>query len=112
MKATEALIVLSGGQDSTICLFWAREHFKTIRALSFDYGQRHSAELDAARRVAQAYDVAEHRIMNLDLGLFGGSALTDRLIDVPTEPTEGIPVTYVPARNTIFLSFRAALFND
>ena len=77
-------------------------------ALSIDYGQRHRAELDAARRVAAAVGAAEHRMANIDLGVFGGSALTDSTIAVPTEGSSGIPVTYVPARNTIFLALALA----
>jgi 7-cyano-7-deazaguanine synthase len=77
-------------------------------ALSIDYGQRHRAELEAATRVARALNAAEHRIVALDLRVFGGSALTDASIAVPTMPTPGIPVTYVPARNTIFLSLALA----
>jgi 7-cyano-7-deazaguanine synthase len=73
-------------------------------ALTFDYGQRHRVELDAARRVARQLGVADHRVVSLDIGWMGGSALTDTRIAVPQEPTPGIPVTYVPARNTIFLS--------
>jgi len=77
-------------------------------ALSIDYGQRHRAELRAAAEVARTLGAVEHRMVTLDLGVFGGSALTDRSIDVPTSPSEGIPVTYVPARNTIFLALALA----
>ena len=80
----------------------------SCRALSVDYGQRHRAELDAAARVARALGAVEHRVVHLDLGVFGGSALTDPSIAVPRGPTEGIPVTYVPARNTIFLALALA----
>ena len=107
-QSRKAIILLSGGLDSATALACARADGYDCYALSFNYGQRHSAELDAARQVAEAQGVLEHRVMNLDLGLFGGSALTDTHIEVPTEPTEGIPVTYVPARNTVFLSFALA----
>lgn len=108
----KAVVLLSGGLDSTTALAIAgSEEFETY-ALSFRYGQRHSPELDAAARVAKAQGVAEHVIADIDLRLFGGSALTAE-IDVPKgrsheEMGEGIPVTYVPARNTIFLSFALA----
>ena len=109
----EAVVLLSGGLDSTTVLAVARSEGYECSALSFDYGQRHSAELDAARRVAAAYGVRRHVVTRIDLRAFGGSALTDD-IDVPKgrRPDEmgaGIPVTYVPARNTIFLSFALAL---
>ena len=107
-QSKKAIILLSGGLDSATALACARADGFDCYALSFDYGQRHCAELDAATKVAQAQGISEHRIMNLDLGLFGGSALTDNDIDVPTEPSDGIPVTYVPARNTVFLSFALA----
>ena len=77
-------------------------------ALSVDYGQRHRAELDAARHVASALGAVEHRVVRIDLGIFGGSALTDPAIEVPRAPSEGIPITYVPARNTIFLALALA----
>lgn len=100
----KAVILLSGGLDSATCLALAREQGYDCHALSLDYGQRHSAELAAARRVAQSLGVREHKVIRLDLGGIGGSALTDSAIDVPDTPAEGIPVTYVPARNTIFLA--------
>lgn len=100
----KAVILLSGGLDSATCLALAREQGYDCHALSLDYGQRHSAELAAARRVAQSLGVREHKVIRLDLGGIGGSALTDPAIDVPETPAEGIPVTYVPARNTIFLA--------
>lgn len=101
---TAALVLVSGGLDSATTLAMARDQGFECYALSFDYGQRHSAELLAARRVAQAFGVTEHKTVRIDLGGIGGSALTDSAIDVPVQPSEGIPVTYVPARNTIFLS--------
>ena len=107
-----AVCLLSGGLDSTTCLALARQEGHACYALSFDYGQRHRAELDAARRVASAVCVAEHVVVKVDLRQFGGSALTDD-IAVPkgrdaAEMGQGIPVTYVPARNTVFLSFALA----
>jgi 7-cyano-7-deazaguanine synthase len=86
----------------------ARDEGWSCHALSVDYGQRHRAELDAACRVAKALGAASHRIVRVDIAAFGGSALTDTSIAVPTEPSEGIPVTYVPARNTIMLSLALA----
>jgi 7-cyano-7-deazaguanine synthase len=86
----------------------ARSRGWRCHALSIDYGQRHRAELDAARRVASALGATEHRVVSLDLRVFGGSALTDESIAVPSAPTQGIPVTYVPARNTIFLAYALA----
>ncbi len=104
-----AIVLLSGGLDSATCLAMAKaEGFRPV-ALSFDYGQRHNAELAAARRIATAMGVTDHRVLRLDLGAIGGSALTDRAIAVPTEESDGIPVTYVPARNTVFLSFALGL---
>jgi 7-cyano-7-deazaguanine synthase len=101
-------VLLSGGMDSATVLALARSRGWRCHALSIDYGQRHRAELDAARRVASALGAAEHRVVPLDLRVFGGSALTDESIAVPSAPTEGIPVTYVPARNTIFLALALA----
>ena len=108
----KAVCLLSGGLDSTTCLAWAHRRGFECYALSFDYGQRHHIELEAARRVAQALGTADHRIARIDLRVFGHSALTGD-IDVPkgrseSEMGHGIPVTYVPARNTIFLSFALA----
>jgi len=110
MVATEphAVVLLSGGLDSATALAIARERGFACHALSVDYGQRHAAELDAARRVARSGGVREHRIMHVDLAGIGGSALTDRAIAVPESPSEGIPVTYVPARNTIMLALALA----
>jgi 7-cyano-7-deazaguanine synthase len=103
-----AVVLLSGGLDSATVLAIARHDGWECRALSVDYGQRHRAELDAAARVAAALGAAEHRVVPIDLRVFGGSALTDRAIDVPAEASPGIPVTYVPARNTIFLALALA----
>jgi len=99
-----AVVLLSGGLDSATTLAVARDAGFDCHALSFDYGQRHRAELMAARRVSEAYGDVEHKVVTLDLGSIGGSALTDSAIDVPEEESAGIPVTYVPARNTVFLS--------
>jgi len=104
----KAVVLLSGGLDSATVLAMAREQGYECYALSFDYGQRHRSELHAAARVAAAGGAREHRVIKLDLTGWGGSALTDSHIAVPTAPTTGIPVTYVPARNTIFLSLALA----
>ena len=103
-----AVVLLSGGLDSATCLAIARAEGYDCHALSFAYGQRHGAELAAARRVAAALGAAQHRVMTIDLAAFGGSALTDTAIAVPEAPSTGIPVTYVPARNTIFLAMALA----
>ena len=103
-----AVVLLSGGLDSATVLAVARDAGFACHALSFDYGQRHQAELEAARRIAQALGAQEHRILPLGLDQFGGSALTDPEVAVPEAPTEGIPITYVPARNTVFLALAAA----
>jgi 7-cyano-7-deazaguanine synthase len=108
----KAVCLLSGGLDSATCLAWALRHGYEPYALSFDYGQRHRVELDAARKVADALGAAARRVAKIDLRAFGHSALTDH-IDVPKGRDEakmghGIPITYVPARNTIFLSFALA----
>ncbi|HEX9392705.1 MAG TPA: 7-cyano-7-deazaguanine synthase QueC [Usitatibacteraceae bacterium] len=100
--------MLSGGLDSATVLAMAREQDYETYALSFDYGQRHRSELQAAARVALALGAREHRIVKLDLTGWGGSALTDERIALPTALAAGIPVTYVPARNTIFLSLALA----
>jgi len=100
----KAVVLLSGGLDSATALAMAGEQGYRCFALSLDYGQRHRAELAAARRVAASLAVAEHKVIPLDLTAIGGSALTDTRIAVPDRPGDGIPVTYVPARNTIFLS--------
>ena len=112
-SAPPAVVLLSGGLDSATVLAMARARGYACHCLSFDYGQRHRAELAAARAVADALAAASHRVARLDLRVFGGSALTAD-IDVPkdrpeAEMTRGIPVTYVPARNTIFLSYALAL---
>ncbi len=106
--APRAVVLLSGGLDSATVLAVARSEGYRCHALSFAYGQRHGAELQAARAVAHALHVEEHRIFPLALDAFGGSALTDPGIEVPHRPSQGIPVTYVPARNTVFLALAAA----
>ena len=99
-----AVILLSGGLDSATVVAMARAEGYSCYTMSFDYGQRHRAELDAAARVARDLGAVEHKVIGLNLDGIGGSALTDSSIDVPEAPSEGIPVTYVPARNTVFLS--------
>jgi len=103
-----AVVLLSGGLDSATALAVARAEGWECHCLSFRYGQRHAIELEAACAVAAQKGVAGHRIIDIDLAAFGGSALTDRAIDVPETPDAGIPVTYVPARNTVFLSYALA----
>ena len=104
----KAVILLSGGLDSATAQAMAKAQGYECYALSFNYGQRHAAELNAAAKVVNAFNVIEHKTIDLDLTQIGGSALTDNSIDVPESATEGIPVTYVPARNTIFLSYALA----
>lgn len=99
-----AVVLLSGGLDSATVLALAREAGLSCHALSISYGQKHTAELAAAARVAAALEAASHSVVELPSSLFAGSALTDAQIDVPEHGGEGIPVTYVPARNTVFLS--------
>ena len=99
-----AVVLCSGGLDSTTILAVARQQGYQCYTLAFNYGQRSNSELDAARRVSASLGAVEHKVINLDLRAIGGSALTDERIDVPESGTQGIPVTYVPARNTIFLS--------
>lgn len=112
-KGAAAIVLLSGGLDSATCLAIARKEGYTIHGLSFRYGQRHEYELDRAQRLAEAFGVASHRIVDIDLGQFGGSALTDHRLAVPkSDSVQGvgteIPITYVPARNTVFLSLALA----
>jgi 7-cyano-7-deazaguanine synthase len=103
-----AVVLLSGGLDSATALAWATAHGYQCYALSVAYGQRHHAELDAAARVAQALGAREHRLMHVDLSSLGGSALTDSSIAVPEQGGAGIPITYVPARNTVLLALALA----
>jgi 7-cyano-7-deazaguanine synthase len=107
--AKPAVVLLSGGLDSATVLAMAKQDGCRCHALSFAYGQRHAIELESARRVARALGAVEHKVLNLDLRAFGGSALTSDQLDVPmdrsaAEMTSGIPITYVPARNTVFLA--------
>ena len=113
MTNKRAVVLLSGGLDSATTLAWACSEGFRCYALTFAYGQRHKREIEAAKRIAQSLGAAEHRIIDIDLAAFGGSALTDPAIDVPKESADlsepdQIPVTYVPARNTIFLSYALA----
>jgi len=103
-EARKAVVLLSGGLDSATTLAMARADGFACYTLSFDYGQRHRIELAAAERIARALGSADHRLVQLDLSWMGGSALTDSNIPVPDQPGGGIPITYVPARNTVFLS--------
>ena len=109
-KPRPAIVLVSGGLDSATCLAIARAEGFRCHALSFQYGQRHRAELNAAGKVAAQLGAIEHRVMQIDLGAFGGSALTDATIAVPEDGVGGaaIPITYVPARNTVFLAFALA----
>lgn len=101
----KAIVLFSGGVDSTTCLAIAKQEGYRVYALSFQYGQRHQAELEAAKKIADLYQVKEHKIFSLDLSSFSGSALTNLDLAVPDfNESQGIPVTYVPARNTIFIS--------
>src|SRR5690554_6298835 len=104
MNQKKAVVLVSGGLDSTTVLAIARDQGYACYTMSFDYGQRHRSELLAAERTAQALGSVEHKVITLDLRSIGGSALTDDSISVPEKETAGIPITYVPARNTVFLS--------
>src|SRR6185312_9965837 len=108
MSNPRAVVLVSGGLDSATALAIARAEGFECYALSVAYGQRHAIELDAAARVAKALGAREHRVMGVDLANIGGSALTDSRLEVPDSPTSGIPITYVPARNTIMLSLALA----
>ena len=103
-----AVVLVSGGLDSATALAMARDQGFECYGLSVRYGQRHAAELEAAERVCRKLGCTEHKVVPIDLSMFGGSALTDENIAVPEAPTTGIPVTYVPARNTVFLSLALA----
>ncbi len=105
---TKAIVLLSGGLDSATALAIAQSEGYACYTLSFHYGQRHASELVAAERVARAAAVEEHRVFPLELSVFGGSALTDPALAVPERQSKGIPSTYVPARNTVFLSIALA----
>ena len=104
MNDKKAVILLSGGLDSATVVALAKADGYSCYTMSFDYGQRHRSELQAAERIALQLGAVEHKVIGLNLNGIGGSALTDTRIDVPQSPTEGIPVTYVPARNSVFLS--------
>jgi 7-cyano-7-deazaguanine synthase len=104
LAGTAAVVLVSGGLDSATTLAIARERGHDCHALSFDYGQRHAVELDAARRVVRSLGAAQHRVLTMPIGEFGHSALTDLSIAVPESSGTGVPVTYVPARNTVFLA--------
>lgn len=104
MRTATAIVLLSGGLDSATVLAVAKHEGFACHALSFDYGQRHTAELAAAKRLAQQIGALQHKTIPIGLTSIGGSALTDTAIEVPTAPEPGIPVTYVPARNTVFLA--------
>jgi 7-cyano-7-deazaguanine synthase len=113
MSQAPAVVLLSGGLDSATVLALARAEGYRCHCMSFRYGQRHAVELEAAQAVAERHGAAEHRVVEIDLAAFGGSALTDPDLDVPEgerppDPDAGIPVTYVPARNTVFLSYALA----
>lgn len=112
-----AVVLLSGGLDSVTCLYWAKANYTNVTAVSFNYGQRHNSELNAAKKIAVTAQV-NHRIIDIDLAQLGGSALTDASLVVPdakqtdfsdNQHNDSIPITYVPARNTIFLSYALAL---
>lgn len=109
MGDKNAVVLLSGGLDSSTCLAIAKQQGFNVYALSFDYGQRSASELNAARAVAQREAVLQHSVIPLGIGALGGSALTDSSLAVPEQETAGIPITYVPARNTVFLSYALAL---
>jgi len=104
MTAKKAIVLLSGGLDSATVAAMVRAEGYDCYSMSFDYGQRHRAELKAAVQVAKHLGIVEHKVIGLDLGGIGGSALTDTRIAVPETPSQGIPITYVPARNTVFLA--------
>ena len=111
MPTKSAVILLSGGLDSATTLAIAQHEGFACYAITFRYGQRHTCEIEAAQKIAQRYSVKEHKIISIDLSAFGGSALTDSSITVPKDRADiasGIPVTYVPARNTVFLSYALA----
>ena len=107
-QARKAIVLLSGGLDSATVLAIAKAQGYQCYSLSFDYGQRHRAELLAAQQISRQMQAAAHKVVRLDMGTIGGSALTDMEIDVPEQEGDGIPVTYVPARNTVFLALALA----
>jgi len=113
-KNEDVVVIFSGGLDSTTVLYWAKKFFKNVYAITFDYGQRHKIELEMARKIASKVGVKEHKVFKVDLTQIGASALTDINIEVPKTESEkeiferGIPITYVPFRNGIFLALAAA----
>ena len=109
IKPLQAIVLLSGGLDSVTTLAMAQAQGYLCHAVSFNYGQRHAAELNAAANIARALGAASYRVVNIDLAQMGGSALTDKNIAIPESLAKGIPLTYVPARNTVFLSYALAL---
>ena len=104
----KSIVLLSGGMDSATALSIAKRKKLSCYALTMDYGQKHSIEIEKAKLIAEHFQVVEHKIIEIDLTAFGGSALTDKSIDIPEKESQGIPVTYVPARNTIFFSLALA----
>ena len=104
----KSIVLLSGGMDSATALSIAKSKRLSCYALTINYGQKHSTEIEKAKLIANHFQVIEHKIIEIDLTVFGGSALTDKSIDIPEKESQGIPVTYVPARNTIFFSLALA----
>ena len=104
----KSIVLLSGGMDSATALSIAKRKRLSCYALTINYGQKHSTEIEKAKLIANHFQVIEHKIIEIDLTVFGGSALTDKSIDIPEKESQGIPVTYVPARNTIFFSLALA----
>ena len=104
----KSIVLLSGGMDSATALSIAKSKRLSCYALTINYGQKHSTEIEKAKLIANHFQVIEHKIIEIDLTVFGGSALTDKSIDIPENESQGIPVTYVPARNTIFFSLALA----
>lgn len=104
----KSIVLLSGGMDSATALSIAKRKKLSCYALTMDYGQKHSIEIEKAKLIAEHFQVVEHKIIEIDLTVFGGSALTDKNINIPEHESQGIPVTYVPARNTIFFSLALA----
>lgn len=104
-----ALVVFSGGQDSTTCLYWAKKHYKHVEAVFFDYGQRHKIELESARKIAQVAEVKLHELDIPTFGQIGANSLVDSSINIVAEGRQGLPNTFVPGRNLIFITFAGAL---
>jgi 7-cyano-7-deazaguanine synthase len=108
LSIKKAVVLVSGGVDSTTCLAMAKQQGYQCYALSFNYGQRAASELQAAEIISNELQVADHKIVSLNMAAIGGSALTDQALEIPETETDGIPITYVPARNTVFLSYALA----